>query len=105
MKTSNGFLYSKCQVERSDQILVFQARDELAYLPLLWVFGGEQAMQPLTNLPVVFTERRFERIHLDASAEYRRLQAFPGEPGDARQQRHSADGGQGSEEVHGERQT
>src|SRR6266581_2691307 len=57
MKTSNGFLRNKCQIERGDQVLVLQARDELADLSLLWVFGGEQAMQRPTNLPVVFTKR------------------------------------------------
>ena len=44
-------------------------------------------------------ERRLERVHLHAGAERGGLQAFADEPGDARQQRHAADGGQRPEEV------
>ena len=55
---------------------------------------GEQPPQDVGQ-----AERRLERVHLHPGAERRRLQAFADEPGDARQERHAADGGQRPQEV------
>ena len=56
---------------------------------------GEHAAQDVRQ-----PERRLEGVHLDAGAEEGCLQALAHEPGDAGQERHPADGGQGAEEVH-----
>ena len=56
---------------------------------------GEHAAQDVRQ-----PERRLERVHLHARAEQHGLQAFAHEAGDARQQRHAADGGQRLQQVH-----
>ena len=55
---------------------------------------GEQPAQDVGQ-----PERRLERVHLQPGAERGGLEAFADEAGDAGQERHPADGGQGSEEV------
>ena len=90
------------RADAADQV----ARRVLAALPVVFAEDRHERLRegPLREHPaqdVGQPERRLERVHLQPGAEDRRLEAFADEPGDPRQQRHPADGGQGAKEVQG----